>query len=157
MEDNKKEFSDEGAELYKEKNDAIITPDSYYENLPDVKRQDEEERYYEIFDNGKPKSLGWSIASIVLGIISVLYGFIGWIGIIIGAAAICFAVISRVRLGYFNTMSVAGLILGIFGMVFGISYLLFTVIFGPAGLLGGQGSDIQVPDINADKVPGSDI
>ncbi|MBQ8380297.1 MAG: DUF4190 domain-containing protein [Clostridia bacterium] len=122
-----------GDNLYNEKNDSVIVPDSYYSDLTEIKKN-EEERYDEVFDSAKPRTLGWSIASMVLGIISVLYGFIGWVGLIIGAVAIALAIVSRVRLGYFNSMAIAGLLLGIFGVVFGAFYLVISSIFGIDGI-----------------------
>ena len=74
--------------------------------------------------NGRPKTFGWSVASMVMGIISVVCCALGWTGLILGAAAIAFSIISRRKLGYFDGMSVAGLILGIFGFVFGVSLLI---------------------------------
>ena len=78
--------------------------------------------------NGKPKTLGWSVASMVIGILSVVCCVLGWSGLILGVAAVVFSIISRKQLGYFDGMSVAGLILGIFGFVFGVS-VLYVVNF----------------------------
>ena len=74
--------------------------------------------------NGRPKTLGFSVASLVVGIMSVVCCFLGWSGIVLGIGAIVFSLISRKQLGYFDGMSVAGLILGIFGFVFGVSILI---------------------------------
>ena len=74
--------------------------------------------------NGRPKTFGWSVASMVIGIISVVCCALGWTGLILGAAAVALSIISRRKLGYFDGMSVAGLILGIFGFVFGVSMLI---------------------------------
>lgn len=74
--------------------------------------------------NGRPKTFGWSVASMIIGIMSVVCCFLGWSGLVLGAAAVVFSIVSRRRLGYFDGMSVAGLILGIFGFVFGVSMLI---------------------------------
>lgn len=74
--------------------------------------------------NGRPKTFGWSVASMVIGIISVVCCTLGWTGLILGAAAVVLSLVSRRKLGYFDGMSVAGLILGIFGFVFGVSMLI---------------------------------
>ncbi len=74
--------------------------------------------------NGRPKTMGWSVASLVLGILSIACCCFGYAGIIFGAAAIAVAVISRRSLGYFDGMCIAGLLLGIFGTVFGISIIV---------------------------------
>ena len=120
-------------DFYNEKNDAVLAPDSYYAEKEDT-GLGEEERYYEVIEGSKPKTRGFSVASLSLGIISILFSFIGWIGFIVGIAAIAFSVISRIKLGYFDNMSIAGLILGIFGAVFGAFYIIVTLIFGPEGI-----------------------
>ena len=79
---------------------------------------------------GKPKTLGWSVASMVTGILSVVCCCFGWTGIIFGIAAIVLSVVSRKSLGYFDGMSIAGLVVGIFGLVFGVA-ITYTVYFNP--------------------------
>ena len=117
--------SDKNAEEYTslpvsfgEKEEVEVTPESYYHNIREASR-DGEDRYYEIFEKSKHKTLGWSVASLTFGIISVLCCFFGWVGLIFGIVAVILSVISRISLGFFDGMSVAGLILGIFGIVFG--------------------------------------
>jgi len=68
--------------------------------------------------HGKPKTLGWSVASLVMGIVSLFTCLFGWASIVFGVIAIAFAIISRFSLGYFEGKSIIGLILGIFGTVF---------------------------------------
>ena len=68
----------------------------------------------------KPKTIVFSIVSLILSVISLLYGLSGFVGMVFGVAAIVFAIISRVHLGYFDAKSVIGLILGIVGIVFGV-------------------------------------
>lgn len=79
---------------------------------------------------GRPKTMGWSVVSLVTGILSVICCCLGWTGLVFGAAAIIFAVVSRKTLGYFDGLSIAGLILGIFGVVFGGVILGITLIGG---------------------------
>ena len=85
---------------------------------------DQDYAFQTLMRNGKPKTLSWSVASLVVGIMSVVCCFLGWSGIILGIAAILLSVLSRKKLGFFDGMSVAGLILGIFGFVFGISVII---------------------------------
>ena len=69
----------------------------------------------------KPRTMLYSILSLVCGIVSLVLGCCGgWFGLGIGALAIVFSVISRRHLGYFDGKSIAGLVLGICGAVFGI-------------------------------------
>ena len=72
----------------------------------------------------KSKSRGWSVASLVLGIISIICCCIPLIGILSGVLSIIFSVISRITLGYFDGLSIAGLITSIFGIMFGV----FTIV-----------------------------
>lgn len=74
--------------------------------------------------NGRPKTKGWSVASMVIGIISVVCCCGGWCGIFLGVAAVILSIISRKTLGYFDGMSVAGIVLGVFGFVLGIALII---------------------------------
>ncbi len=76
----------------------------------------------------KPKTLGWSVASMVVGILSVVCCCFGYTGIIFGLGAIILSIVARKSLGYFEGMSIAGLVLGIFGLVFGVS-IVWNMIF----------------------------
>lgn len=80
-----------------------------------------------VMRNGRPKTLGWSVASMVCGIVGVVCCCFGWSALFLGAIAIALAIVSRVKLGYFDGMSIAGLILGIFAFVFGLA--IVAVIF----------------------------
>jgi len=93
-----------------------------YENEEENGEQDY--AFQTLMRNGRPKTFGWSVASLVMGILSVVCCFLGWSGLILGAAAIVLSIVSRRKLGYFDGMSVAGLILGIFGFVFGVAMLV---------------------------------
>ena len=84
---------------------------------------------YEIFKNGgKPKSLGWSVASMVTGILSMLFSCLGWAGLVFGAVGVVLSLVARRNLGYFDGMAIAGLITGIFGFVFG-GAMLYMIYF----------------------------
>ena len=77
-----------------------------------------------VMKNGRPKTMGWSVASLILGIVSVVCCCFGWASLVLGALAIVFSLVSRKSLGYFDGMCIAGLVLGIFGIVFGVATLL---------------------------------
>lgn len=80
---------------------------------------------YNSFSNfTKPKTRGWSVVSLVVGIISVLCCCLGWAGLVFGAVAVIASIISRRSLGYFDGLAIAGLVLGIFGIVFGGAILI---------------------------------
>ena len=52
-----------------------------------------------------------------------------------GVLAIVFAVVSRKTIGYFDGLAIAGLIIGIFGLVFGISNVILDYIITNTDLL----------------------
>ena len=83
--------------------------------------------------HGRPKTLGWSVASLVMGIASLIFSSFGYAGIIFGVLAIVFAVMARRMLGYFDGKVIFGIILGIFGTVFAISTLVFVYTLGEEG------------------------
>lgn len=104
--------------------------EEYYDDgMLVVRTSGEEARYDELFDKGSPRSRFLSVASMILGIISVALSFTGWWALIVGVAAILLSMASRRNLKYFDRMSIAGLILGIFGLVFGGAFLF--VLYGP--------------------------
>ena len=119
-----------GSESGQESN-ALVTSDTYYEDKQlDVKRSDPRDRYYELFDKNKQKTMIWSVLSLIFGIVSIICCCYGWLGLVLSAASIAFAVVSRVNLKYFDGMALAGLIIGIFGMVFSLTVLVSMIIVG---------------------------
>ena len=79
--------------------------------------------------NGRPKTLGWSVASMTVGILSVICCCVfPWAGCVFAVAAIALSIVSRTTLGYFDGMAIAGLILGIFGLIFGIASILMIML-----------------------------
>ena len=67
----------------------------------------------------------WSVAAVIVGILSILFFRIPVFGMILSLISVCLAVVSRKLLGYFDGVAIAGLIVGIFGMVFGICGFVF--------------------------------
>ncbi len=82
---------------------------------------------YKTVMDGVPRSRGWSVASLVIGILSVLCCCVVYGGLVMGLLAIVFAVISRRNLGYFDGMAIAGLVVGIIGTVFGVSIVIWDI------------------------------
>ena len=72
---------------------------------------------------GRRKTYSWSLVSLICGIISLICCS-GYVGIVLGALAIVFAFVSRKNLGYFDSMAIGGLVLGIIGFVLGIAVLI---------------------------------
>ena len=82
---------------------------------------------YNIFDKrGRRKNKGWSIASVTCSVFSFLMCIFGWAGLVFGICGIALAVVSRIKLGYFNTWTIAGILIGIFGIVFSSSVIFIS-------------------------------
>ncbi len=99
----------------------------YWYGNNNEENENEEYAFQTLGRNGRPKTIAWSLASLVLGVIAIFTCFFGWSSLILGVAAIVFAILSRRMLGYFDGRSIAGLILGIFGVVFGLSMIIYTM------------------------------
>ena len=76
-----------------------------------------------------PKSKGYSIAALVLGILGVICCCTGYSALLFGALAVVYSVISRKHLGFYDGLALAGLILGIVACVLGVSELVATYFF----------------------------
>ena len=66
-----------------------------------------------------------ALISFILSVASLLLCWVPGLGIILGAAAIVCAVISRINIGYFDGFAIAGVIIAIFGIVFSVTALIF--------------------------------
>jgi len=127
-----------------------------YENrgAPYTPQYSESDYAYKIVtEEGKPKNIGATVASMVCGIASVVISFDGIfaiLGIMLAIAAIILSVVGRKKLGYFNGFAIAGLITGIFGIVFGITSILIEFVFYELleGFFGAGGGAGTPPDIN---------
>lgn len=97
----------------------------------EVNRDEKKEELFEykgIFGKNKNSRI-WSAASIVSGVLSVIFCFLPILGIIFSLLSVTLAVVSRRILGYFDTLAIIGLVIGIFGAVFGVVYSVFQAIF----------------------------
>lgn len=93
----------------------------------DGTRRPEEDISGVVENLSQPRTMIYSILSLVLGILSlVLCCCGGWFGLGLGVLAIVFSVVSRCHLGYFDGLSIAGLVLGIIGAVFGIAMIVLV-------------------------------
>ncbi len=120
---------------YEEKKDEEMkksVPESYYSNI--TTPSDGEDRYYEIFEKTKHKTRGWSVAALIFAIVSVFCSYFGWVGLAFGIIAISLSVVSRVTLRYFDGMCIAGLIIGIFGIVFSTSMIVIDMLIASGTL-----------------------
>jgi hypothetical protein len=93
----------------------------------------QEEYVYKKVMLTKKNSRAWSVASITLSMASLILCPVYWLKIILSATSIVFALISRKNIGYFDGLSLAGLIVGIFGIVFGILGIVMTELLSNNG------------------------
>ena len=101
--------------------------DGYYKDMTDATEENKSE--YKTVMDGVPRSRGWSLAAVIIGILSVLLSAIPFVGPILGLVAVLTSVISRRHLGYFDGVAIAGIILGAIGFVFGLTSILFALLF----------------------------
>jgi hypothetical protein len=92
--------------------------------------EESEYAFQTVTRSGKPKTIGWSLASLICGIAALITSVFGWPGIVLGVLAIVFAVISRIVLGYFDGMLTFGFILGLHGIFIGIASIALIVNLG---------------------------
>ena len=71
----------------------------------------------------------WSVISLGLAILSLFLSCFSWVGLILGFAAAGTGFISRKNLGYFDKLTLAALIVAIFGVVFSIAGIVFGAFF----------------------------
>ena len=76
------------------------------------------EEFYELPESIAKRNRIWSVLSLLSAILSVLLCPFYYVSLPLAALAIIFAVIMRRSLGFFEQMSVIGLIIGIAGIVF---------------------------------------
>lgn len=97
--------------------------------LAEVKPDNEADRAFAIVnEKGKPKTLIWSVVALICGIVSLVLSTLGWAGLIVGVVAIIFAVVARVKMGYFNSYIIAALICSIFGVIFSTASIIIIAI-----------------------------
>lgn len=87
---------------------------------------DRESRTVEI----KSRSRLFALLSLVFGILSAILSIFGVAGIILGICAVAFSIISRVRMSYFDSLSLIGLIAAIIGIAACGSLLIASSLFG---------------------------
>ena len=72
----------------------------------------------------KQKSRIWSVSALILAILSVILCFLPVLSIILGVLAIGLSIVSRVKIGYFDGVGLAAIIVAIFGVVFAFAYII---------------------------------
>lgn len=140
MSENLNEFENE---------EKSIAPVSYFESVPyedkteeslpeqmkeaeeakaeETKSKDADDAFKNILTkSGKPKTKLFSALSLIFGITSVIVSFFTMWGILVAAVSVCFSLLARKMLGYFDPLSIAGLSLGAVGVVIPIALVLLA-------------------------------
>lgn len=89
----------------------------------------EENYVYKKVIKNKQNRRTWSVASIILAVLSVVLVYFSHVSLCLGLASVGCAFMSRKNLGYFDKISLAGMIIAIFGVVFSIAGIIFTNLF----------------------------
>ena len=85
--------------------------------------------YQQTPSSDKPKTLAYSVTSLVFSVLAIICCCSGFLSALFGVLAIVFAIVSRRHLGYFDSMAIVGLIIGIIGMILGL-FVGFITVFG---------------------------
>ncbi len=87
----------------------------------EAESDDSSDEYYELPLAIKSRSLVWSVISFVAGVLSLAICTFYYVSLVFAAVSIVSSLISRKNLGFFERYAIIGLVLGIMGIVFGIS------------------------------------
>ncbi len=80
--------------------------------------------YYDLPPQVRSRTRIWSVISIVSAILSVLLCHFYYAGMILSAVSVGSAVVSRRTLGFFDRISIFGIMIGIMGLVFSVFMLI---------------------------------
>ena len=89
------------------------------------------EEYYELPLSLSARKRFWSLASLALGALSILLCFFYYVSLPLAILAIIFTFVSRKNFGFFDQITLIGIILGLVGAVFGV----FALALDLAGIL----------------------
>ena len=78
----------------------------------------------------KSRNRLFAFLSLVFGILSAILSLFGAVGIVLGVCAVAFSIISRVRMSYFDSLALIGLVAAIIGIVAGGTILVANELFG---------------------------
>lgn len=106
-----------------------MSENNEFENDNFFKGENEFE-YYGSNQYIRPKREGFSVVSLICGLLSFFFGTMGIAGIVFGVLAVTASFLSRKKLKRFEKFSVIGLVLGIIGTVVGASILIAVFTLG---------------------------
>ena len=91
----------------------------------------EAEERYELPEGSGSRSMIWSVVSLLSAVISVILCTVYFVALPLAVLSVLAALVSRRNLGYFDKMSLFGIVIGIFGFVFGA----FSMVLDLTGIL----------------------
>lgn len=122
------------AKIVKKRREVCDVQDQYNEEarVDREEPQGEDGYAYKTVIKNKQNRRTWSVVSIVLAVLSILLLYFPIVSLILGALSVGAGAVSRINLGYFDKLTLAGIIIGIFGIVFSIAGLIFGGIIAGA-------------------------
>ena len=97
------EYNNEFEEETKAENEASEEKDEY--------------AYKSVITKTKQNRRTWSVISLALAVLSILFIWVSWVSIVLAIASIACALVSRKNLGYFDKLSLAGIFVGMMGIL----------------------------------------
>ena len=106
---------------------------SEFDNIDNIEEEAMSDEYLNI-DARKSKSVALAVLSLIFSVLSIVLCFVFWLNLVFAVLGIIFCAVSRFRMGYFHGISIAGLIVGIVGVIFSLFYIfvfsaLITALF----------------------------
>lgn len=89
--------------------------------------RDADDEYYRLPSSERARTRIWSVLSLTLAILSALLCPFWQAGIILAVLSVGTSLLSRRLLGFFDSIALWGLIIGIFGCVFCLSSMIFDL------------------------------
>ena len=86
------------------------------------------EEVYPLPPSIKSRSLIWSVLSIILAALGLVLFKVYYVGILFSVVAVCFALVSRKNLGFFEKYSILGIIFGVMGFITNIFSMVADII-----------------------------
>ena len=113
---------------FNEENDSLLPSSEVDNGKFNIKEETDSSEYYPLGADPRSRSLLFSALSIIFAALSLVVFSFYYLSIPFALLSVASAVVSRVRLGYFDKGAVFGLIFAIFGLVFGIGSLVLDCL-----------------------------
>lgn len=105
--------------------------EDFYDKTAEEKEEQKAPEAKESVSVAPPKTMAYSVICLILSLMSIVCCCTGFISLLFAAVSIAFAIVSRKHLGYFDAMSIVGLVVAIVGAVFSL-FMIVVWIFSLA-------------------------